>query len=138
MTKFKFLLFTALIVGFAALAHAGFKDGKAAYDRGDYAKAYKEFEPLADRGLAEAQYILGLMYQAGQGVPQDYAEAVKWFRKAAEQGDDEAQFELGWAYAEGKSVPQDFIQAYMWFDLAAAHENDTYAEDYAGDFRDSL
>jgi hypothetical protein len=174
MTKFKFLLFIAVLVGFAALAHAGFKNGKAAYDRGDYVKAYKEFKPLADQGLAEAQYILGLMCQAGQGVPKDYAEVVKWFRqaaeqgfppaqrelgglyangqgvpqyhaeaikwyrKAAEQGDDEAQFELGWAYADGNSVPQDFIQAYMWFDLAAAHVNDTYAEDYAKDFKDSL
>jgi hypothetical protein len=26
----------------------------------------------------------------------------------------------------------------MWFDLAAAHEDDTYAEDYGKDFRDSL
>jgi len=210
MTRFKLLLFVAVFVGFAAPAYAGHDEGKAAYDRGDYAKAYKEFKPLAEHGDAdaqgymgemyylgrgvpqsyvkaakwyrkaaeqgddEAQFELGLAYAEGQGVPQDYAEAVKWFRKAAEQGfppaqrelggiyangqgvpqdhaeairwyrkaaeqgDDEAQFELGWAYTDGKSVPQDFIQAYMWFDLAAAHENDTYAEDYAGDFRDSL
>ncbi len=174
MTRFKLLLFVAVLVGFAAPAYAGYDEGKAAYDRGDYAKAYKEFKPLAEHGDAdaqgymgemyylghgvpqsyvkavkwyrraaeqgddEAQFELGLAYAEGQGVPQDHAEAIKWYRKAAEQGDDEAQFELGWAYTDGKSVPQDFIQAYMWFDLAAAHENDTYAEDYAGDFRDSL
>jgi hypothetical protein len=41
MTRFKFLFFMAvLLVGFAALAYAGFNDGKAAYDRGDYAKAW--------------------------------------------------------------------------------------------------
>ena len=71
-------------------------------------------------------------------MPQDYDEALRWYRKAAEQGDDRAQFELGWAYADGKGVPQDFIQAYVWFDLAAAHDDETYAEDYGKDFRESL
>jgi len=98
----------------------------------------RNLRKAAQTGDAVAQMFLGVSYDSGQGVPQDHAEAIKWYRKAAEQGDDEAQFELGWAYTDGKSVPQDFIQAYMWFDLAAAHENDTYAEDYAGDFRDSL
>jgi TPR repeat protein len=135
---FKFLLFVSLLVGFAALAYAGFDEGMAAYDRGDYAKAYKEFKPLAEQGDADSQFYLGVMYDFGRGVSQDYIQAMKWFRRAAEQGDDEAQFELGWAYANGKSVPQDFIQAYMWFSLAEAHEDVTYAEDYAGDFRDSL
>ena len=32
-----------------------------------------------------AQFNLGSMYAAGQGVPQDYARALKWSRKAAEQ-----------------------------------------------------
>ncbi len=138
MTRFKFLLFVALLAGFTTLAHAGFDSGKAAYDRGDYARAYKAFKPLAERGDIDAQFYMGVMYDFGRGVSQDYIKAAKWFRKAAERGDGEAQFELGWAYTDGKSVPQDFVQAYMWFELAAAHENDTYAEDYAGDFRDSL
>ncbi len=50
MTKLKSLLFIAVLVGFAALAHAGFDDGVTAYERGDYAKAYKEFKPLAEQG----------------------------------------------------------------------------------------
>src|SRR5271157_2493523 len=41
MTRFKLLLFVAVFVGFAAPAYAGYDEGKAAYDRGDYAKAYK-------------------------------------------------------------------------------------------------
>jgi TPR repeat protein len=73
----------ALLIGFAALAHAGFDEGKAAFGRGDYAKAYEEFKKLAVRGHVKAQGCLGEMYHSGKGVPQDYAEAVKWFRKAA-------------------------------------------------------
>ncbi len=39
----------------------------------------------AERGNANAQYNLGVMYSQGLGVTQDHAEAVKWYRKAAEQ-----------------------------------------------------
>ena len=77
MTRFRFLLFVALPAGFAVLAHAGFDDGKAAYDRGDYAKAYKEFKPLAEQGDIVAQFYLGVMYDFGRGVSQDYIQAMK-------------------------------------------------------------
>jgi TPR repeat protein len=61
-----------------------FDDGKAAYKRGDYAKAYAEFKPLAEQGNADAQCFLGMMYYNGYGVQKDYAQAAKWYRKAAE------------------------------------------------------
>ncbi len=57
-----------------------------ALERGDYATAFKISLPLAEQGNADAQSILGEMYDDGQGFAQDYAEAVKWYRKAAEQG----------------------------------------------------
>ncbi|MCL4695358.1 MAG: sel1 repeat family protein, partial [Candidatus Hydrogenedentes bacterium] len=43
----------------------------------------------AEAGDAGQQFILGLMYKYGQGVPnvtENHEEAVKWFRKAADQG----------------------------------------------------
>ncbi|MDA9224198.1 hypothetical protein N9P17_04755 [Tateyamaria sp.] len=46
---------------------------------GDYATALQEWRLLAEQGGADAQTILGGIYQIGQGVPQDYAETVKWF-----------------------------------------------------------
>ena len=55
-------------------AWAGFDEGVAAYDRGDYATAFEEFRPLAEQGNDDAQFNLGVMYGNGQGVPQDYAE----------------------------------------------------------------
>jgi TPR repeat protein len=36
-----------------------------------------------NNGDADAQLLLGIMYEGGQGVSQDYAEALKWYRKAA-------------------------------------------------------
>lgn len=45
----------------------------------------KSLQQRAERGNAEAQYDLGLLYAAGEDLPKNKAEAVKWFRKAAAQ-----------------------------------------------------
>lgn len=44
----------------------------------------------ADKGDREAQYLLGLQYQAGDGTARNPAEAARWFRQAAEAGHAEA------------------------------------------------
>jgi S1-C subfamily serine protease len=100
-------------------ATAGFDDGFAAYQRGDYDTAFREFMPLAVAGDPTAQLGLGVMYLEGYGVPQDHAEAVRWFRLAANQGVPEAQHSLGVMYREGYGVPQDHAEAVRWFRLAA-------------------
>jgi hypothetical protein len=107
-------------LGLTAPAWAGFDEGTAAYDRGDYATALREWRPLAKQGVADAQYNLGVMYGEGLGVPQDYAKAVGWWRKAAEQGHATAQYNLGVAYHNGEGVPQNYAQAHMWYNLAAS------------------
>ena len=71
------------------------------------------------RKCGRAQFLLGLMYDRGRGVPQDYKEAAKWYRKAAEQGDSLAQGELGWLYNVGKGVVQDDKEAAKWYAKAA-------------------
>jgi hypothetical protein len=94
-------------------------DGIAAYDRGDYKTAYLLIKPLADKGLPEAQFNLGLMYANGHGVPQDYGEAMKWYWKAAHQGVASAQHNLGVMYDNGHGVPQDDTEALKWYRRAA-------------------
>ena len=96
-----------VLIRLAAPAWAGFDEGTAAYNRGDYATALREWRPLAEQGDANAQYNLGLMTYHGRGVPQDDAQAVRWYRKAAEQGDARAQFNLGSMFAYGRGVPRD-------------------------------
>jgi len=67
----------------AVSATAGqFEDADAAYNRGDYATAYRLFKPLAQQGIPEAQFNLALMYVMGEGVPQDYVLAHMWFNLA--------------------------------------------------------
>jgi Sel1 repeat len=96
------LIGTAIsLLSLVSLAWGGFNEGVAAYNRGDYPTAYREFLPLAQRGDARAQANVGRLYHEGHGVPQDYAEAVKWFRKAADQGYTGSQFQLGSLYSHG-------------------------------------
>jgi hypothetical protein len=73
----------------------------------------------AESGNAEAQNLLGVMYDTGEGVAEDDAEAVKWYRKAAEQGHEDAQFILGVAYVTGEGVAENDAEAAKWFRKAA-------------------
>jgi TPR repeat protein len=67
--------------------------------RRDYAEAVAWYRKAADKGLATAQYNLGVAYANGDGVLQDDAEAARWYRLAADQGYPAAQLNLGLAYA---------------------------------------
>ena len=126
--KFAGLVLTAalcggFILGLTAPAWAGFKEGAAAYQRGDYATALRGFRPLAEQGDAGAQNNLGNLYKLGEGVPQDYAEAVKWYRKAAEQGSAAAQLNLGIMYEDGQGVPQDYAETLKLYRNSVATRN---------------
>ncbi len=79
----RLVLTIAILLGLAAPAWAGFAEGFAAYERGDYATALREFRPLAEQGVAEAQFNLGFAYEKGEGVPQDYVHAHMWLNLGA-------------------------------------------------------
>jgi hypothetical protein len=108
------------------------EEGRAAYERGDYATALKKWRPLAEAGNADAQTYLGVMYANGRGVPQDDKEAAKWFRLAAEQGLADAQNNLGVMYAKGQGVPQDYKETAKWY-RKAAEQGNAIAQDALGD-----
>ncbi len=108
-----------MLFAVAHFASAGFDEGMAAYEQGDYKSAIAEFWPLAQQGDASAQFSLGVMYKEGQGAPQDYKQAVSWFRKAGEQGHARAQYSLGVMYYSGQGVTQDYKQAVYWSRKAA-------------------
>ena len=110
----------ALLVSLAGPAWAGVDEGLAAYNRGDYETALREFKPLAEQGHPRAQWALGFMYYNGEGVPQNHAEAAKWLRRVAEQGFSPPQVKLGFMYWWGEGVPQDYVQAHLWFTIAEA------------------
>ena len=80
------LLGAVLALALSGPALADFAEGAAAYRRGDFATALKEWLPLAQSGDVAAANNVGLIYVNGEGVKQDFVEAAKWFRSAAERG----------------------------------------------------
>jgi len=78
----------------------------------------------AERGEIISQYVLGLFYYNGDGIPRDYEEAAKWFRRAADQGYDMPQFMLAKLYASGRGVPKNIVVSRMWLTLSAAQGNE--------------
>ncbi len=74
----------------SSLFAASFDVGMDAYERQDYATAFREFKARAEVGDPDSQYMLGRLYARGTGVIQDYIPAHKWYNLAASRGHDKA------------------------------------------------
>ena len=133
MRSFPFALLAFVAIH---LSGADFEAGKAAFAKGDYETALKEWQPLAEQGLPFAAYNVALLYARGQGVKADPTEAAKWYRIAAEKGIPEAQYNLGLLYSTGTGVPKDETQAAEWF-TKAAQKGDSKAADIIGELYES-
>ena len=58
------------------------------YTAGNFRRALSIYErDLAPLGDKYAQYMVGYMHLAGEGVSEDKVEALSWFRLAAERGE---------------------------------------------------
>ena len=60
--------------------------GHAEYQQQRYSEALPKLLPVAERGNADAQTMLGTMYQMGLGVEVDEEKAQSWYEKASRQG----------------------------------------------------
>ncbi|BAN68568.1 SH3 domain-containing protein [endosymbiont of unidentified scaly snail isolate Monju] len=80
----------------------------------------KETLRLAHEGDPQAQYVLGLFYEAGQERTRDIEKAIAWYEKAAAQGYGKAMVNLGAIYHKGKGVERDPEKARYWYEKAAA------------------
>jgi TPR repeat protein len=84
----------------------------------DYTKAAHYYCLAAERGLANAQSSLGIMYRDGHGVKKDVREAIRLFTLAAEQGQTEAQHQLALIYEKNIEFT-DYEKAIRLYRLAA-------------------
>lgn len=99
---------------------------------GEGEQALALWKPLAERGLADAQYNLGIVYLHGDGVGKNTEEAIKWFRRAAEQGDRPAQQQLGVMILHGIGTTANPEEGYRWINRKH-HEHLQHAEHLAGE-----
>jgi TPR repeat protein len=108
------------------------EDAQAAFKRGDRARAFQIWRPLAENGDPDAQFWIGFAYQNGLGAPRDPAQALSWYRKAADHGNAFAQNWLGAMYRAGRRVTQDYAEALRWYRKAAG-QGDADAQSKLGD-----
>ncbi|HXH04673.1 MAG TPA: tetratricopeptide repeat protein [Candidatus Competibacteraceae bacterium] len=82
--------------------------------QGHSAAGVAELQALADAGYAPAQFRLGMMYRAGQHLPQDASLALRWIERAARQDQVGAQYWLARFYFEGFGVVSDAAHGVVW------------------------
>lgn len=81
--------------------------GVEAYEKENYVEAVKWFRKAAEKGDADAQFLLGMCYLNGKGVEQDIIDAGGWLGKAANQGHKKAK-ELLNEFVGGECAFQSF------------------------------
>jgi len=92
------------------------KAGAAAFRATDYDKAFKLLKPIADKGDAQAQCIIGNMYQLGLGLERDISKAIEWYKKSAKKGYGVASNNLGEILRVGEKdvIPVDSKEGDKW------------------------
>ena len=106
-------------LGFIYANDAGVKE--------DLPRAINYWKTGAEKGNADCQFSVGLVYQAGEripgGVKADPAEYAKWYKLAAEQNQQEAIYHLAQLYLRGDGVKKDLVEAAKWFRKGAEAGN---------------
>jgi TPR repeat protein len=70
------------------------KEALAAFKEGRHATALELARPLAEKGNADALYLIGYAYETGQGVEGSREKALENYRKAAASGHKDATYRL--------------------------------------------
>jgi TPR repeat protein len=86
-------------------------------------KSFSEWLGLAKKDDAMAQYVVGHLYEKGDGVKKNDAEAAKWYRKADKKGLSDATALLGVLYLEGRGVKQSNKKGIAFLKKAAKRGN---------------
>jgi len=102
------------------------KQGLEAYYQGDYTKASALLQPLADKGVARAQFRLAYMYYLGRGFSKNtkiadtmIRAALPAIQKFADEGRAWAQSDLGSLYEDGLVLRKNYREAVRWYTLSA-------------------
>lgn len=113
----------AIMLTCAAPAHAGFAEGKTAFEAKNWPLAILNLRPAAENGNAEAMFYLGTMYLNGWGVEQNPAIAQENYRAAANGYHPDAMLALATLYGEGVGVDRNPEVSRYWFEQSAKFGN---------------
>ena len=84
------LLAGGFLLAGAGVSFADYNAGTAAFNAGDYTRAFQEYRQSAHAGNSLAQYMMGRLYAEGRGVGEDKLTAYMWFDLSASNGNSRA------------------------------------------------
>ena len=84
----------ALLAPVGRLFKSPIARGDEAFAAGKLFEALRHWRKASTAGDARADYLIGALFEDGQGVLRDAVEAAKWFRRAADRGHAGAQVRL--------------------------------------------
>ena len=113
-----FSLFMSTLLLNNISAKADFEGAWAAYEKGKYNIAVREFLRCAERGHDKCQLYLGDIYRYGHGTVVRKDKALDWYLKSVRQKNAVAATRLYSWYLHNAAMPEDHVKAYMWFKIA--------------------
>jgi TPR repeat protein len=121
----------ALCGGFAISQTTAGLNATQLYDKGMNALVGSEagtaaidyFHRAADLGYAQAQVVLGFLYESGTLTTKDPGQALSWYKKAAAQGDPLGQWLAGRLIYAGLVPGRDLNEAAQLLQASAEQGN---------------
>ncbi|MBY0426915.1 MAG: sel1 repeat family protein, partial [Cytophagales bacterium] len=101
-----------------ALGEREFLEGMNEYYKLNYSKALAHFRESEHKDYHDVFYLLGRMYENGEGVAASESKALHYYEKGVSKGDSKANIGLGVLYHDGKGVPKDTSKARIYFQKA--------------------
>jgi TPR repeat protein len=103
-------------------ANSAFEAGVAAYKAGDVTSAVADWDKAAEGGHAIAAFLLGQLYENGQGVSKSAGSAFRYYKQAAALGQIDAMIKVGIVYRDGDKeigVKRNYEKAIELFEKGA-------------------
>lgn len=99
-------------------------------ENGDYKEAAMLLRPLAEKGNAEAQYMVSKLFAEGNGVIKSQQQAERYLKSAANGGYVQAMED----YSDKLYIKKDYVTAYKWMKAAYDKEPTQYRTFCIGSF----
>ena len=125
----KLFFIFSIFLSFQSMAEtpSDLKLGLKSYFGGDFVLAHEYLSLSAKTGNGEAQYLLGHMYEHGEGVEIDQQKSFLWYLASAKNSVPPAQYSLSLKYSFGIGTRKDVKEGLFWLEEAARPGHD-YAQ----------